>query len=165
MESKKEAKVETNVVPKNDKKSQGTLHPNYKSDVEFRAKWREDEDFRKSVSSRFNWSDDEARGIIVRESGWVKEKPNYKVCCCGNDFADICFILGSLLALYIAYALFFAAMFFFWQAAQDFALYLFLVLMAVYWLVVGVMVQSGAARIEKEKQAEDEREEKRLKAE
>jgi len=157
-----EAKIETKVeaaVPKNDKKSQGTLHPNYKEDVEFRQRWRSDDNFRAIACSKFQWTEDEARSIIVRKSGWVKEKPGYKPCCCGNDATDIFIILGSLLALYISYAVFFSILFFFWRYAGDVALYVFLVLMACYWTSVGLLVYFGAIRIEKETQIEIAKEE------
>merc|ERR1712032_624181 len=163
-EAKKETKVEA-AVPKSDKKSQGTLHPNYKDDVKFRHRWRNDEGFRASWSSKYGWTEDEARGIIVRESGWVKPKPGYKPCCCGNDFADVCYILASLVALYISYAGFFAVLYVFWLYAENYALYVFFVLMGVYWLTVAILVYTGAAQIEKEKQEEERLEELRLQAE
>merc|ERR1719265_1747009 len=122
----KEEKVEAAVQTKDDKKTQGTLHPNYKDDVEFRHRWRTDEGFRNSASSKYGWTQDEARGIIIRESGWVKPKPGYKPICCGNDLADIFIIFASLVLLYIGYALFWTAMYYFWLYAQDGALYTFL---------------------------------------
>ena len=65
---------------------------------------------------------------------------------------DVFIIIGSLLALYISYAVFFSILFFFWRYAGDVALYVFLVLMAVYWTTVGVLVYTGAVAIEKETQ-------------
>merc|ERR1719326_433910 len=156
-EGKIETKVET-AIPKDkkkdDKKLQGTLHPNYKDDVDFRKKWRDNENFRKGESSRFGWTDDEARGIIVRESGWVKPKPGYKPCCCGNDCADVFYITGTLLALYVVYGLFFVAMFYFWSYAANYALYTFFVLMFVYWTTVGLLVYFGSVEVEKNTQME-----------
>ena len=138
------------------------MHPNYKDDVSFRHEWRNDSAKRASKCAKYGWTEDEARGIIVRESGWVKPKPGYKPCCCGNDVADIFYILGSLIALYICYGIFFSVMFFFWRATGDFALYVFFVLMGVYWLTVGLLVYFGAVRIEKETQMEEEAERLRL---
>ena len=169
----------------------------FADDVEFRARWRNDEAFRNTASSKYGWTDDEARGIIIRESGWVKvrwhaskcmimyvietassfdpfvdsllwtpqPKPGYKPVCCGNDCADVFYITGSLLILYIAYALFFTAMYFFWLHAQDGALYTFGVLMFVYWLTVATLVYFGGVEIEKAAQEADRLEEERLKAE
>merc|ERR1712037_818674 len=92
-----------------------------------------DDNFRAIACSKFQWTEDEARSIIVRKSGWVKEKPGYKPCCCGNDTTDVFIILGCLLALYIAYGVFFSITFFFWRFAGDVALYVFLCL----WLSTG----------------------------
>ena len=53
-------------------------------------------------------------------------------------------------------------MYFFWMYTGDFALYTFFVLMGVYWLTVGLLVYTGAVRIEKEAQEAERLEEERL---
>ena len=85
----------------------------------------------------------------------TQPKPGYKPICCGNDLADIFIIFASLVLLYIGYALFWTAMYYFWLYAQDGALYTFLALMAVYWITVGLLVYFGSVTIEAEaKEAE-----------
>lgn len=54
----------------------GTLAPNYDEDREFRANWRsnikaKDENTEQFISE-MKWTHDEARGIIIREKGWIQ---------------------------------------------------------------------------------------------
>ena len=57
-------------------------------DVEFRQRWRADENFRKVACSKFQWTEDEARSIIVRKSGWVKVRHHLPITCIVSTVAS-----------------------------------------------------------------------------
>jgi len=54
----------------------GTLHPEYPKDLEFRAKWRKNvkdkEEHTEHIIEKFQWTHNEARGIIIRDKGWIQ---------------------------------------------------------------------------------------------
>ena len=93
-----------------------------------------------------------ARSAALRDFPlfWFQPKPGYKPVCCGNDCADLFYITASILGLYVAYGVFFLAMYTYWLYTGNGALYTFLCLMGVYWLAVGLLVYFGAVSIEKE---------------
>ncbi len=99
----------------------------------------------------------------VKRTGWSKPVPGYKpaTCpcdcpvgcnkksqmCCGNSWEDMGWILLCFLCLYSAVGLYFYALLEFNKATDEghFALYLFVGLIAVFWVGLLTLARSGPA--------------------
>eukprot|EP00750_Incisomonas_marina_P021401 INCI4363.1.p2 GENE.INCI4363.1~~INCI4363.1.p2 ORF type:complete len:181 (+),score=45.11 INCI4363.1:71-613(+) len=146
----------------------GTLSPNYDEDREFRAHWRsnikaKDENTEQFISE-MKWTHDEARGIIIREKGWIQAKPGYVVCCCNNSVGDVFIILGLFVLLYAFFSGWYAMTWYFFLELENDALWVFFGLFVAYFLVVFGTVFAGYVDSENAARAEEEAEAAALKA-